>query len=98
MPRKFITVLLKLRVTSTIMHANLPVLAPLPVEESDVESGVEDVPSTKAALPENNDEPADAAMKDKENEEEEDEDDDPETLVWAFMNECALLTTAQIYC
>ena len=61
------------------MYANFSLLAPLPVEESDVESAAEDVPSTKADLAEKNDEAADATMKDKEEEEEDDDGEDPET-------------------
>ena len=77
MPRKY-----NIRVTLADMHINLSILAPLPVDESDVESPVEDVPSTKAELAELNDETADATMKDKEDDEEEDDnDDDPETSV-----------------
>ena len=79
MPRKF-----NIRVTLANMHLNISILAPLPVDESDVESPVEHVPSTKAELAEPNDESADATMKDKEDEEEEDDDDDnedPETSV-----------------
>ena len=51
-----------------------------------MESGVEDVPSTKPELPENKEEPADTTMKDKEDEEEDDDDDDPETSVWTLMD------------
>lgn len=80
MPRKLITVLLELRVTCTTMHTNKSTLAPLPVEESDVESAAEDVPSTKAELVETKDEPADATMKDDEDQEGDDEED-PETSV-----------------
>ena len=83
------------------MSANLLILAPLPVEESDVESGAEDVPSTKPELAEKIEEPADASMKDKADEEEEDDEDDdedPETLVWALINYNTLLTTAQLRC
>ena len=63
------------------IYTDVTILAPLPVEESDVESGAEDVPTTKAELAINNDEPADSTMKDKEEEGEEDDDDDPETSV-----------------
>ena len=69
------------RVTCTIIYTDVTILAPLPVEESDAESGAEDVSTTKAELAINNDEPADATMKDKEEVEEEDDDDDPETSV-----------------
>lgn len=100
MPRKFVTVLLELRVTYTIMHAKHFVLAPLPVEESDVESAPEDVQPTKAESAETNDEPADSTMKDKEDEEDDDdgEEEDPETSVWALMDCCILLTMAQLHC
>lgn len=85
MPRESITVLLELRVTCTIMHTDRSFPAPLPVEESDVESPAEDVPHTNAELAKTNDEPADATMKDKADEEEDDGDDDdeedPETSV-----------------
>ena len=83
MPRKITTVLLVLRVICAIVHTNESVLAPLPVEESDVESVAEDVPPTKADVPETNDEPADTTMKNGEDQEEDDDDDDedPETLV-----------------
>lgn len=52
--------------------------APLPVEESDVESAAEDGPS--AELAQTKDEPADATMKDDEDEED-DDGEDPETSV-----------------
>lgn len=81
MPRESITVLLELRATCTIIHANQSVPAPLPVEESDVESAAEDVPHTKAELAETNDEPEDSTMKEEgdEKEENDDDDEDPET-------------------
>ena len=68
------------------------------MEESDVESVVEDIPSTKPELAEKKEDSADATMKDKEDEEEDedDDDDDPETSVWTPMNCCTLLTTAQV--
>lgn len=81
MPRKFITVPLELRVTCTIIHSDLSIPAPLPIEESDVESTAEDVPSTKAEVIENKDEPADATMKDEENEDDEEDEEDAETSV-----------------
>ena len=83
MPRKITTLLLVLRVICAIVHTNESVLAPLPVEESDVDSAVEDVPSTKAEVPQTNDEPADTTMKNGEDQEDDDDDDDedPETLV-----------------
>ena len=82
MPRKITTVLLVLRVIYAIMHTNESVPAPLPVEESDVDSAVEDVPSTKAEVAKTNDEPADTTMKNGEDQEDdEDDDEDPETLV-----------------
>lgn len=93
MPRKFITVTLDLRVTYAIILTNLFILAPLPVEESDVESAAEDVPSTNTEPAKINDEPTDATMKEedvtmKEEDEEDDEDDeeDPETSVWALID------------
>ena len=95
MPRKLITALSELRVSDTIMHNNSRTLAPLPVEESDVESPTEDVPTTKPALAEKNDEAADAPMKDEDDDEEEDDDDDdPETSVQVSMAYCALLIMA----
>ena len=60
------------------MHNDTLSLAPLPVEESDVDSPTEDVPPTKPGSIEKNEEAADATMKD-DNDEEEDDDDDPET-------------------
>ena len=81
MPRKLITALSELRVSDTIMHNNFLTLAPLPIEESDVESPTEDVPPTKPGLVEKNEEAADATMKDDDDEEEDDDDDDPETSV-----------------
>ena len=83
MPRKITTVLLVLRVICEILHTNESILAPLPVEESDGDSAVEDVPSAKADVPETNDEPADTTMKNGEDQEEDDDDDDedPETFV-----------------
>ena len=82
MPRKLITALSELRVSDTTTHNNNLTLAPLPIEESDVESPTEDVPPTKPGLAEKNEEAADATMKDDdEEEEEEDDDDDPETSV-----------------
>ena len=102
MPRESFTVTLDLRVTYKLILTKLSVLAPLPIEESDVESAAEDVPSANAKLAETNDEPADATMKDKEEEEEEEDDDndegDPETSVWALLNYRTLLTTAQFHC
>lgn len=83
MPRKFITIPLELRVSYTIMHTNDSAPAPLAVEESDVESATEDVPS--AELAQTKDEPADATMKDEEDEKDDDEED-PETSVWSLMN------------
>ena len=86
MPRKITTVLLVLRVICAIVNTNGSVLAPLPVEESDVDSAVEDVPPTKAEVPKTNDEPADTTMKNGEDQEgndddDDDDDDDPETFV-----------------
>ena len=82
MPRKFITALSQLRVSDTAMHNNFLALAPLPVEESDVESPTEDVPPTKPGLAEKDEEAADATMKDDDDEEDDDDDDDdPETSV-----------------
>ena len=83
MPRKITTVLLVLRVTCAIVYTDESVLAPLPVEESDADSAVEDVPPAKADVPETNDEPADTTMKNGEDQEEDDDDDDedPETFV-----------------
>ena len=84
MPRKITTVLLVLRVICAIVYTNESVLAPLPVEESDVDSAVEDVPATKAEVPKTNDEPADTTMKngeDQEDDDDDDDDEDPETLV-----------------
>ena len=84
MPRKLITALSELRVSDTTTHINFLTLAPLPIEQSDVESPTEDVPPTKPGLAEKNEEAADATMKDDdddEEEEEEDDDDDPETSV-----------------
>ena len=83
MPRKITTVLLVLRVTCAIVYTNEFVLAPLPVDESDADSAVEDVPPTKADVPETNDEPEDTTMKNGEAQEDDDDDDDedPETLV-----------------
>lgn len=76
-------------------------LAPLPVDESDAESGTDDVPFTKAELAQNLDEPVDARMKDEEdgdNDDDDDDDDDPETSVWAPVDCRVLLTTAQLRC
>ena len=84
MPRKFITALSELRVSDTIMHDNFLTLAPLPIEESDVESPTEDVPPTNPGLAEKQEEAVDATMNDDDDDdddEEEDDDDDPETLV-----------------
>ena len=83
MPRKITIVLLVLRVICSIVYTNESVLAPLPAEESDVESAVEDVPATKAEVPKTNDEPADTTMKNGEDQEDDDDDDDedPETSV-----------------
>ena len=82
MPRKITTVLLVLRVNYAIVRTDGSVPAPLPVEESDVDSAVEDVPPTKAEVAKINEEPADATMKNGEDQEDdEDDDDDPETLV-----------------
>ena len=83
MPRKLIAALSELRVSDTTIYNNFLTLAPLPVEESDVESPAEDVPPTKPGLAEKNEEAADATMKDEDDDEEEgeDDDDDPETLV-----------------
>ena len=86
MPRKFITVTLDLRVTYTIILTNLSILAPLPVDESEVESAAEDVPSTNVERAKINDEPTDATMKDKEDEEDDDDEEDPETSVWALID------------
>ena len=82
MPRKLITVLLEASRHLSNIPTDFAISAPLPVEESDVESAAEDVPPTNTGLAETNDDPADATMEDKEDEEEEegDEDDeDPET-------------------
>lgn len=81
MPRKLITVLLEASRHSYNIPTDFAISAPLPVEESDVESAAEDVPPTNAGLAETNDDLVDATMKDKEDDEEEgDEDDeDPET-------------------
>lgn len=98
MPRESITVTLDLRVTYKLILTDLCDLAPLPVEESDVESAAEDVPSANAQLAETNDEPRDATMKDKEEEEDDDDEGDPETSVWALLNYRTLLITAQLYC
>lgn len=99
MPRESITALLGLRVTCKIKRANRFILAPLPVDESDAESGADDVPFTKAELAEKPDEPPDAATKDEEDgENDDDDDDDPETLVWAPIDYRTLLTTAQLRC
>lgn len=81
MPRKCITVVLELRVTCTIMHTNVSTLAPLPVEESEVESAAEDVLPTKAEVAKTNDESADATMKDEVDEEDDGDEEDPETSV-----------------
>ena len=99
MPRMSITALLGLRVTCKIMRTNPCMVAPLPVDESDVESGAEDVPSTKAELAEKFDEPAEATMKDKGDEDnDDDDDDDPETSVLALVDYRTILTTAQLPC
>ncbi len=98
MPREFITVTLDLRVTYKLMLTDLSVLAPLPVEESDVESAAEEVAPANAKLAETNDEPMDATMKDKEEEEDDDDEGDPETSVWALLNDRTSLITAQLYC
>ena len=93
------TVLLKARVT---YRTDSPILAPLPVDESDVESPTEDIPATKVDLAEPTEEFAvtDATMKDKDDDEEdeEDDDDDPETLVRPMLCCCILLTAAQLCC
>lgn len=98
MPRKLVTVLLELRVAHMIMHTKNFVLAPLPVEESDVESTIDDVTPTNAEPATVNDEPADAAMKDKEDEEEDDDEEDPETSVRTPVDYCTLLTLVQLHC
>ena len=97
MPRKFITVQLELRVICTIIHTDVSPPAPLPVEESDVESAAEDVPSAELAQTKDEPAPADATMKDEEDEEDDDEED-PETSVEALMIQATLLTTAQLHC
>ena len=98
MPREFITVTLDLRVTYKLPLTDLPFLAPLPVEESDVESAAEDVPPANVKLAETNDELTDATMKDKEEEEDDDDEGDPETSVWALLNDRTLLIKAQLHC
>ena len=64
-----------------IIYTNVSILAPLPVEESDVESAAEDVLPTKPEVAKTNDEPTDAAMKDDEDEEDDDDEGDSETSV-----------------
>ena len=87
MPRKSSGVLLEHRVTFLNMNIKSRVLAPLPVEESDVESPVEDVPPTTIEVAKINDEPVDATMEDgghvegDDDDDDNDDDDDPETSV-----------------